>query len=184
MTDEHCRIVAAFVDKFTSCSLSNQQVANKVREVQIHKHTRTCYKKGGTCRFNFPKYPSEETIVAQPLEREQFSSDTEYDAAKEHHQNTLNTVKCTLNELKEEQYNSISLDEILKKAGILKSDYYTALRVSTRGTVIVLKRNISEIFVNNYNAEWLNAWNANMDIQVYLDYFGVITYITDYYTKD
>ena len=76
------------------------------------------------------------------------------------------------------------MDEILKKAGILKSDYYAALRVSTRGTVIVLKRNIREIFVNNYNAEWLNAWNANMDIQVCLDYFGVITYITDYYTKD
>ena len=90
-------IVAGFVDKFTSCSLSNQQVANKVREVQIHKHTRTCYKKGGTCWFNFPKYPSEETIVAQPLEREQFSSDTEYDVTKEHHQNTLNIVKCALN---------------------------------------------------------------------------------------
>lgn len=85
-----------------------------------------------------------------------------------------------MNELKEEEYNSISLDEILKKAGILNSDYYAALRVSTRGTVIVLKRNIREIFVNNYNAEWLNAWNANMDIQVCLDYFGVITYITDY----
>lgn len=47
-----------------------------------------------------------------------------------------------------------------------------------------MKRNIREIFVNNYNAEWLNVWNANMDIQVCLDYFGVITYITDYYTKD
>ena len=110
--------------------------------MQIHKHTRTCYKKGGTCRFNFPKYPSEETIVAQPLEREQLLSDTEYDAAKGHHQNTLNTVKCALNELKEEEYNSTSLDEILKKAGILKSDYYAALRVSTRGTAIILKTNV------------------------------------------
>ena len=137
--------------------------------MQIHKHARTCYKKGGTCRFNFPKYPSEETIVAQPLERNEF---------------TLNAVKCALNELKEDEYNSISLDEIIKKAGILKSDYNAALCVSTRGTVIVLKRTIREIFVNKYNAEWLNVWNADRDTQVCLDYFGVMTYITDNYPKD
>jgi hypothetical protein len=41
LTREQCRIVAAFVDKFTTCSLSNPQVADKVREVQIHKHTHT-----------------------------------------------------------------------------------------------------------------------------------------------
>ena len=39
-------------------------------------------------------------------------------------------------------------------------------------------------FVNNYTPEWLNAWDTNMDIQVCLDYYGIITYITDSYTKD
>ena len=28
------------------------------------------------------------------------------------------------------------------------------------------------------------CWNGNMDIQPCLDYFGVITYVTDYYMKD
>jgi hypothetical protein len=74
LTREQCRIVAAFVDKFTTCSLSNPQVADKVREVQIHKHThtQTCRKKGNNCRFGFPRYPSEQTIVARPLERDIF----------------------------------------------------------------------------------------------------------------
>ena len=38
--------------------------------------------------------------------------------------------------------------------------------------------------VNNYNGEWLLAWSGNMDIQVTLDFFSVITYITEYYCKD
>ena len=184
LTKEQCRIVATFVNKFTSCSLSNQQVADKVQEVQIHKHTRTCCKKGGMCRFGFPRFPSEQTIIAQPLPRDDFSSDSEYDTARKRHQTILNTVKCALNDLEEEDYKTSSLDDILKNKKIKKSDYYAALRVSSRGTVIILKRDVKEIFVNNYNSEWLNAWDANMDIQVCLDYYGVITYITDYYTKD
>ena len=40
------------------------------------------------------------------------------------------------------------------------------------------------MWVNNYNPEWLLAWNGNMDIQLCLDFFAICTYITDYYTKD
>ena len=46
------------------------------------------------------------------------------------------------------------------------------------------KRDISEIYVNTYNKEWLTAWDGNIDIQPCFEYFGVITYITDYFTKD
>ena len=38
--------------------------------------------------------------------------------------------------------------------------------------------------MNNYNPEWIFAWNANMDLQVCLDFFQVVSYITDYYSKD
>ena len=40
------------------------------------------------------------------------------------------------------------------------------------------------MYINSYNPEWLRAWNGNIDIQVCLDYFAVITYITEYYSKD
>ena len=43
---------------------------------------------------------------------------------------------------------------------------------------------MDEIYINSYNIEWLRAWNGNMDIQIVLDYFAVITYVTDYYAKD
>ena len=42
---------------------------------------------------------------------------------------------------------------------------------------------MADLWVNNYNAEWLLAWNANMDIQICLDHFAIITYISEYYSK-
>ena len=47
-----------------------------------------------------------------------------------------------------------------------------------------MERDIDEVFVNSYNPEWILAWNGNMDLQICLDFFAVITYITEYYTKD
>ena len=58
------------------------------------------------------------------------------------------------------------------------------MKTSRAGYSIIKQRDIDEIFINSYNIEWLRAWNANLDIQIVLDYFAVITYVTDYYSKD
>ena len=47
-----------------------------------------------------------------------------------------------------------------------------------------MARDLDEINVNSFNPEWLLAWNGNIDLQICLDYYAVITYITDYFTKD
>ena len=62
--------------------------------------------------------------------------------------------------------------------------YEDALTFSTPGYSVVLERDLDEIFVNSYNPEWARAWNGNLDLQVCLDYFAVITYITEYFSKD
>ena len=38
--------------------------------------------------------------------------------------------------------------------------------------------------VNNYNSEWIRAWNGNLDLQITLDHFAIVTYICDYMMKD
>merc|ERR1712198_826877 len=58
------------------------------------------------------------------------------------------------------------------------------LSVNKKGYTIHYKRDVSETMVNTYNPEWIQAWNGNMDFQLCLDYFAVITYISDYYCKD
>ena len=47
-----------------------------------------------------------------------------------------------------------------------------------------MKRNFEELYINNYNAQWLEAWDANLDLQFCCDTYAVITYICDYYSKD
>ena len=63
-------------------------------------------------------------------------------------------------------------------------EYENALSDNKSGYRPFYKRDVSETMVNTYNPEWLSAWNGNMDIQLCLDFFAVITYISDYYSKD
>ena len=65
-------------------------------------------------------------------------------------------------------------------------NYIEALSLSygKRGYDVLMKRDTDETYINNYNIEYLLAWDCNMDIQVCLDYFAIITYILDYKMKD
>ena len=83
------------------------------------------------------------------------------------------------------------LDAVLKEAKMegdtftdRNNKYTKALQITSHGYAVILERDIDEINVNNYNAEWIKSWDGNMDIVVCMDYFGIITYITDYYMKD
>ena len=59
----------------------------------------------------------------------------------------------------------------------------TALKTTKSGYKIVLACDVDETMINNFNLEWIRAWNGNIDIQICLDFHAVITYITDYYLK-
>ena len=63
------------------------------------------------------------------------------------------------------------------------TEYHEALEISEKGKIVVLKRELDEIHVNNYNKCFLLAWKANMDIQFCMDTYAVVTYITDYLSK-
>ena len=77
------------------------------------------------------------------------------------------------------------IDELLDIAGTSYDEYIRAIQCSvTRGHCILLQRDIDEGYINAFNPEWLEAWGGNVDLQPCLDYFAVITYITDYLTKD
>ena len=77
----------------------------------------------------------------------------------------------------------LELSNSLTKEEIRMAIYHYALSICENGTKAILKRDVDEIFVNNYNPHWMEAWNGNMDLQLCLDYFSIITYMTDYVTK-
>ena len=53
-----------------------------------------------------------------------------------------------------------------------------------KGSEVILRRDIDEIMMNNYNPEWIVCWSANLDLSCIYDFYGAITYVTDYFTKD
>ena len=84
-----------------------------------------------------------------------------------------------------------------------REEYEEALRFTDKGYKLYQKRDVTEIFINSYNVEWIRAWNGNIDVQVCknmlyfillfslmtflqvcLDYYEVIKYIIDYLLKD
>ena len=63
-------------------------------------------------------------------------------------------------------------------------EYTDLLQISKKGYSMINARDIDEIYINNFNEEWILAWDSNMDIQMCMTFFAIITYITDYYMKD
>ena len=59
--------IVQFVDQYITCSADNKETANLVN-LQSHKHSRTCRKKGKpVCRFGFPLPSHQRTMLLYPL---------------------------------------------------------------------------------------------------------------------
>jgi hypothetical protein len=199
-----------YVDKFITCSLNPDKLskmgcngadlAKLAEEVQQHKHTRTCHKYDATCRFHKPTFPMKKTT----LFRNELNSEIELKESQDkRNPGILTKVKELLDdretiekimkkynkkEESEEEYRrnrAKRIDELLEIAGTTYDEYIEEIKHSIKkGHTILLERDIDEGYINAFNPEWLEAWGGNIDLQPCFDYFAVITYITDYLTKD
>ena len=180
--------ITKLIDKWISCSLDtgNDELNKLVSEVNVHSHTSSCQRGTLACRFNFPKLPSDETLIASPLptnlsdeEREEILSESKAILAvvKE----KLDIKNLTDEDIDKKYKND--LKSFLKDLDIDYEAYKKAIRISERGKIVVLKRTLKERNVNNFNKEWMLAWRANLDLQFCYDGFAVVTYLTDYFSK-
>ena len=209
VTDEDLAIIVAFVDTFTTVSLHpavvGPIVAAIAEKVNQHRHTKTCRKYQTVCRFKMPKLPSYDTIIARPIpkdisdkakkklqedQRVIFKKVREVLDNKEVMEEILlevpKTAESTAFEAKEGRAKRIN--SVLDRAGLIgeegKQRYRDALSQSSAGYTVVMARDIDELMVNSYNPEITRAWNGNTDFQICLDFYAIITYITEYYAKD
>ena len=170
------------IEKWVSCELpsDNEELKSLVEEVNVHHHTHSCRKRGLECRFDFPKLPSDTTIVAEPLKADEPDREEKlkkYDDIKARVKGKL-AYDFKLKEkekLPPDLVITYDLDTLLKELGITMEDYEEALKNSERGAQVILKRKPCEAFVNNYNAEYLLAWKANIDVQLCLDTYAVVS---------
>ena len=190
---------ANMIDETTSI-LEGIKIVTIAKETQTHHHTKTCKKHSPDCRFGIPRFPIWKTMLSKPIEGE---SAEEISDIRIKHKEVLKRVLAVLEDKEEmakiwkdydkqtetiEEYGVNRKQRILKAlelAGVSPKCYEAAVREQTRkGVNIILARDIDEMYINNYNPEWIRAWDANMDIQPCFDFFAVITYVTEYFTKD
>ena len=55
--------------------------------------------------------------------------------------------------------------------------------MSSKGNVVLLKRETRECCINNYNVSVMLAWQANMDIQFILNAYACVMYVASYIMK-
>ena len=208
-TEEEVATVVKFVDTFSTVSLHPAIVGHIVsdiaKKVNQHHHTKTCRKYNTVCRFKMPKLPSKETIIARPPG--QNMTDNKKKITETKHATVIMKVREVLNNKEEmdsiyAQYPKDSettmieategrlnrIDAVLDKAGLITEDdkkmYNEALTYNSSGFTVVMARDIDELYTNSYNPEITRAWNGNTDFQICLDFYAIITYITEYYAKD
>jgi hypothetical protein len=209
LNDDEKKAIVILTDMFITCSLNPALVTQEVVEIamRVNRHhcTRKCERK---CKYGFPRFPLKETLV---IDKHEFDDIIEHEELwNEECGNPVTNVRKILHDVeevlkdqeqldmikekfpdkgvtKEEnyQYRAERIDEMLRIAGgISYEDYIMAIKKTKKhGSAVLLQRDIDEIYINNYNPEWILAWNANLDIQPVLDFFGVITYVTDYWAK-
>ena len=119
-----------------------------------------------------PRYPIWKTTLTEPVKGE---TDDERNERRKTHRESLNAVREVLenekamddiwkefgdkkNETKEEYIKNRKLRilKVLEKAGVSGKVYLAAVREQTKkGMNVILARDIDEIYINNYNPEWL-----------------------------
>ena len=204
LLDGEIEALKNFIDEFTTVSTNECKVGEKVSkivlQVNIHCHTKSCRKYDCPCRFFYPRFPSRKTIIAGPIIG--VDSDQRNKRIKTYEE-TLDKVRCILNEtetieeiikligtsekesLDEYRVNKVRrIEAMLEKAEVTMEEYEEALSFTKSGYKVTVERDLTELYVNSYNAEWIEAWDANMDMQPCFDYHATITYITDYFAKD
>ena len=71
----------------------------------------------------------------------------------------------------------ISYEDFLQKAQVDPQLYQRMMKLMKSGTSIVLKRQPSERWINQYNPSILRTWQANMDLQFITDPYSCIMYV-------
>ncbi|XP_042269742.1 uncharacterized protein LOC121898666 isoform X1 [Thunnus maccoyii] len=197
-TDEE---VVEFIDKYITCELPSQDetLLETVTSVQQHskRHSKTCKKKNTVCRFNFPRPASARTFICRRKDDEEckkacscetdksstcvnHSQKTSNDMKKKHAAEIMTKIK---NALSNEKNSFDSVVHLFQSVGIDQVTFEAAYTCLARNTHIVLKRQVNEVWINQYSKPLLKCWQANLDLQFVVDAYACVVYIISYMSK-
>ncbi|WAR30905.1 PIF1-like protein [Mya arenaria] len=171
--------ICTFVDSYIKANMpkDNEELTNLVKDVQTHRHTATCSKRGDACRFSFPKPVSDRIILSRPDHDEN---------EKEKRKTAIEILTKVKDCLQEDDYDNdnLNVNDLLQKCNVTSDVYYEALQNATKTPTVFMKRDPCETCINNFNPDILWLWKANTDLQYVTSPYAAIAYITSYITKD
>ena len=157
------------------------------------------------CRFKFPKFPLDRTTLILGMKKDLD------DKLVQERRNDLNKIikflirqtfqDYSMNDSEVPHLKSMKFDEFLFEVGMFRSNkffehmshiekeearkrYLNAISSSIQGTaIIVLKREVKDIFINAYNKQVMNLFKSNMDLQICIDPYAAGQYILNYVNK-
>ncbi|KAK7886520.1 hypothetical protein WMY93_026141 [Mugilogobius chulae] len=192
-TDEE---VTAFVDKYVTCETptDDDDLFELVTSVQTHskRHSKTCRKGSTVCRFNFPRPPSMRTFIKK---KEPKLKCNKCDLKEENADCTCNplstmtrerakAIMTAIKEVAKDENNPYGfVAQLFEALGLTQATMEEALIKLGGNTQIILKRELKELYNNNYNKPCVRTWRANMDIQLVIDAWACIVYIVTYISK-
>ena len=167
--------VAEFIDKCVSCSSDVEDEIRNLVDMQRHKHSKSCRKKGkAICRFGFPIPPMKSTAILEPL------SDLD-DGTVETYKKKYKEISEVMND--QTRMNEMSHEDFLGSIKLTESEYIDILRSTLDCPKVFLQRKPSEVRINAYMKELISAWKANHDLQFVLDPYACAVYIVSYISK-
>ncbi|XP_011302899.1 uncharacterized protein [Fopius arisanus] len=166
-------------DKEAAISLIDQLMSVATREasghieLQAHKHTSACYKKGAirTCRFHAPFMPCRSTMILEPSDK----TGPEFMRNARHFENIRkNLENCSYSDL-----------ATFYKANKIFSDvqYVNILRTGITRPRVFLKREPSEKWHEAFNPFILNVLQGHMNIQFLPDERSCADFVVDYVNR-
>ena len=176
--------VCNFIDKYIHCSIPENSDDKPLMELVIGCQTHRCMKtrckknNEASCKFDFPKLPSGNTIISKGRDCE------DYKTMPANVKTRIDDVyKLVKNKLLENGKEFCSLHEFLKENGISAADYDLCLLFHHKEPTVILKRNPNECWINSYNPHSLKLLKSNQDISFALQMYGCICYLLSYLCK-
>ena len=147
--------VTRFIDTYITCetpSEADAELYEVVNSVQRHstRHSKTCRKKNTVCRFNFPRPPTGRTFITRTV-------NSEGSNVKDAFANASEIMKKVKSALTKPDLNFDSTDAFFKSLGINQRVFEKAYNICSKKKSIVLQRNATDIWVNQYNKDFLRA---------------------------
>ena len=170
-------IVCAFIDKYITTVLppvapENEHHIKLMDNLQKHTHSDYCHR-NKSCYFGFHKPPATETLISQP-------PTDDHDEMMENAKSVLKTVQNTLTTA---DIHNMSTQHFLQEINLDVETYMDALKISQRGTNVILKENPQDVFINACNHDILSLWRGNVDLQYVINEIATVKYVCSYMTK-